>query len=251
MAKLIQSCPMCHEKLTVSTLHCGHCGLSLQNDFELNEFNYLTEEQMNFLVSFLRYEGNLRMLQEQFGISYPAVKKRLQDLLHALNLSNKADEQEGSEANINLANVSYQDDSIDASDIVKRKLTGNGGHAIVHSITGKPYEIRIGTDGKSIVCQELPPYEFSVLDSVVECLVKNGGSAKKGNGRNCKLGEELCNDATVVGYIGKHYSGKCEGESVFDPVFILAAILEWAEVAKNCRGYLELTPSYLKKMNSR
>ena len=43
------------------------------------------------------------------------------------------------------------------------------------------------------------------------------------------------------------YYGKSEGESVFDPVFILAGILEWADIAKNGRGYIELTNNYREK----
>ena len=36
------------------------------------------------------------------------------------------------------------------------------------------------------------------------------------------------------------YLGRKKGESVYDPVFVLAAVLEWAGVARNQRGYLEL-----------
>ncbi len=43
-----------------------------------------------------------------------------------------------------------------------------------------------------------------------------------------------------MGAIGKYYWGKQEGDSVFDPVFVLAAVLEWADIAYNGRGYLEL-----------
>ena len=34
------------------------------------------------------------------------------------------------------------------------------------------------------------------------------------------------------------------GDSVYDPVFVLAAVLEWADIAYNGRGYLELTENY-------
>ena len=44
------------------------------------------------------------------------------------------------------------------------------------------------------------------------------------------------------------YYGKSEGESVFDPVFILAGILEWADVAKNGWGFLELTNNYRRRV---
>ena len=82
---------------------------------------------------------------------------------------------------------------------------------------------------------------------MVETMLEQRGKALKGQGRNHRLGEPHCEVTTLVGAIGKHYSGKNEGEWVFDPIFVLAAVLEWADIAHNGRGYLELTPSYLMK----
>jgi len=243
MANLIQTCPVCRGKLTVSSLHCSQCGLSLQNEFELNAFNYLEQEQMDFLIEFLRCRGNLKMLQERLNISYPLARKKLEALLTSLKLEGREDAREEPEEN-DVRSVSYQEGSMKASDVIKEKLAQNGGRATVRSITDKPYEIRIGRDGKNVDCRELPLYAFSVFDVIVECLLKNGGTAQKGNGRNFKLGEAQCDDTTVVGYIGRHYAGKKDGDSVFDPVFVLAAVLDWAGIARNCRGYLELMPAY-------
>ena len=53
-----------------------------------------------------------------------------------------------------------------------------------------------------------------------------------------------CTEDTIVGCIAKEYAGKKEGMSVFDPVFVLSAILDWAGIAHNERGYLELTADY-------
>lgn len=43
---------------------------------------------------------------------------------------------------------------------------------------------------------------------------------------------------------------KKTGTSVFDPVFALAAILEWAGIANNERGELVLTASYQEILHS-
>jgi hypothetical protein len=40
--------------------------------------------------------------------------------------------------------------------------------------------------------------------------------------------------------IATEYYGKEEGESSFDPLFVIAAILDWAGIARNERGYMEL-----------
>ena len=43
-------------------------------------------------------------------------------------------------------------------------------------------------------------------------------------------------------------SKKEHGESVFDPVFVLAAVLDWADIANNERGEIVLTASYKAKL---
>jgi hypothetical protein len=133
------------------------------------------------------------------------------------------------------------------SEIIKEKLLENRGSAIVYSMTGKSYEIRSCNDGCSFVCDQLPikpPYTYDVFDVIVDLLVEQGGRAEKGAGRSAKLGEPRCEESTIVGAIAKKYAGKSEGESVFDPVFVMAAVLEWAGIAHNERGYVELTTKY-------
>jgi len=146
-----------------------------------------------------------------------------------------------------MRNVNYNENEVRAADIIKQKLEFAGGKAKVSSISGKVYEIKAGIDGKSFLCDELPinpPYEYRVFDVIVRLLIKKGGRAEKGNGRNFKLGQSRCTVDTVVGAIGAYYAGRREGESVFDPVFVLASVLDWAGIAKNCRGYIELTKEY-------
>ena len=60
-----------------------------------------------------------------------------------------------------------------------------------------------------------------------------------------------CTEDTIVGCIAKEYAGKKEGMSVFDPVFVLSAILDWAGIAHNERGYLELTADYRTRVEGR
>ena len=137
--------------------------------------------------------------------------------------------------------------STKASEIIKHMLKENGGKAIVYTLQGLPCEISVDTDGGSILSDKLPikpPYRFEVFDLIVDLLLSNNGRAKKGNGRNYKFGEPECDETTVVGYIAKHYWNKTDGESVFDPVFVLAAVLEWAGIAHNERGELVLTQQY-------
>lgn len=62
-----------------------------------------------------------------------------------------------------------------------------------------------------------------MFDAIVDLLIKQGGRARKGNGRNHKLGESGCEENTVVGTVAlcRDHDRKI-GDSVFDPVFVLA-----------------------------
>ena len=219
--------------------------MEMKNDFELSAFDRLSNEQYAFLIEFLQQRGNLKNVQSELGVSYPTAKKKLDDLLSALELTQEADEQEMEE--IDMSNLVVNYNSTDASEIIKAKLLSCGGRVIVYSARGLPCEIWADADGKSFVSNKLPikpNYEYRVFDVIVELLLANGGRARKGNGRNYKLGEPECDETTVVGVIAKNYAGKKNGESVFDPVFVFAAILEWAGIAHNERGELVLTQNY-------
>ncbi|MCH5261247.1 MAG: hypothetical protein J1F18_15985 [Lachnospiraceae bacterium] len=134
-----------------------------------------------------------------------------------------------------------------ASDIIKRKLMENNGRVIVYTARGLPCEIRAASDGVSFLSNKLPinpPWRYEVFDVIVDLLISQGGRARKGNGRNYKLGETECDETTVVGAIGYQYWKRKNGDSVYDPVFVLAAVLEWAGIANNERGELVLTAGY-------
>ena len=87
MSKLISKCPCCNGTLNITSLQCPDCGVELQNTFEQSTFDRLDEDQMNFLLSFLKHRGNLKNLQEEIDISYPTAKKRLEELLIALEIA--------------------------------------------------------------------------------------------------------------------------------------------------------------------
>ena len=138
-----------------------------------------------------------------------------------------------------------------ASEIIRNMLENCGGRAVVYTLRGLPCQIYADTNGTSFISDKLPitpPYQYSVFDIIVEFLLERGGHARKGNGRNYRLGEKNCDDTTVIGVISARYSHKKAGESVFDPVFVLAAVLEWANIAENRRGEIVLKEDYLKKL---
>lgn len=91
--------------------------------------------------------------------------------------------------------------------------------------------------------EEFPGGEVIAEEGIKDDLGLNGvgGKAPKGLGRGKdKVGYGKCGEETVIYQVATQYYGKKIGESTFDPVFVLAAILEWAGIAENGRGYIKL-----------
>ena len=84
--EVISTCPVCSGALSVTRLHCGTCGTSIEGDFNVGRFGRLTREQMTLLESFLRSRGNLREMERELGLSYPTVRSRVDAVIRALGL---------------------------------------------------------------------------------------------------------------------------------------------------------------------
>ena len=94
MNKLLTQCPMCQSDLEVTGLYCPHCDTSIQGHFAptANPFNVLNQEQMHFLMTFIRCEGRFNRMEEELNLSYPTLRNRLQDILSLLGFEPKNEE---------------------------------------------------------------------------------------------------------------------------------------------------------------
>jgi len=252
MQNILTQCPCCQGKLQISVLQCSQCGMEIKGDFQTNSLAQLDSEQTNFLLSFLRCKGNFKNIQEEMQISYPTVKKKLDELLLALNLNDMTLSYKKNMEVADMKNWFTDTTSTKASEIIKTKLKSYNGKTIVYSLKGEACNIYVNPDGLTFSSNKLPlnnTFRFEIFDLIVDMLLMNNGHARKGNGRNYKLGHPNCDESTVVGYLGKHYFKAEVGKSVLDPVFVLAAVLDWAEIAHNERGELRINASYLSKLN--
>lgn len=87
MKALPKTCPICEGKnLIVKKFYCPDCQSSIEGDFipGRNALQGLSEEQMNFMLTFVRCEGKLNRMEEILGLSYPTLKNRLNDVILAL-----------------------------------------------------------------------------------------------------------------------------------------------------------------------
>jgi len=84
MYPVIGMCPICGEPLVVTRLYCRSCNSALEGHFSLGKFYELTPEQLAFAEIFIRCEGKITRVEQELGISYPTVRARLDELIHAL-----------------------------------------------------------------------------------------------------------------------------------------------------------------------
>jgi hypothetical protein len=82
----IGQCPVCEGSLRVTELSCPACRTRIVSDLKTCEFCNLSPGLLTFLRSFLRARGNIKEVERELGISYPTVRKRLDDLLGKLAL---------------------------------------------------------------------------------------------------------------------------------------------------------------------
>lgn len=84
MNPVIGQCPICHDTLHVTRLQCRNCDTSLDGHFTLGRLYSLTPEQLEFVEVFLRCEGKIKWVEKEVGLSYPAVRARLTDVIQAM-----------------------------------------------------------------------------------------------------------------------------------------------------------------------
>lgn len=87
----IGQCPVCETRLRVTELSCPKCRTRIVTDLATCEFCNLSPDLLLFLRAFLNSRGNIKEVERELGISYPTVRKRLDDLLVKLGLEGDLD----------------------------------------------------------------------------------------------------------------------------------------------------------------
>jgi hypothetical protein len=101
MNKIPGKCPVCGGDLVVTRLFCPSCETSLEGSFTLGSsrlqeafspeqlrsllpFSRLNQEQLYFVLTFVRCEGRFNRMEEELGLSYPTLRSRLDELIRAM-----------------------------------------------------------------------------------------------------------------------------------------------------------------------
>lgn len=81
MRAIISRCPVCGGELAATRLKCGSCDTVIENSFRLSRFDYLSEEELGFVETFIRCRGNIKEVEKELKISYPTVRARLDGVI--------------------------------------------------------------------------------------------------------------------------------------------------------------------------
>ncbi len=74
------NCPSCRQVLKVTRLTCENCPTAVEGSFPLSILGRLEPEDQKFLLDFLEASGSLKEMARIYGISYPTVRNRLDEL---------------------------------------------------------------------------------------------------------------------------------------------------------------------------
>jgi hypothetical protein len=101
MHPVLGICPVCGEVLTITRLHCRACDTTIDGQFYAGRLSQLNPDQLQFVETFLQCEGKIKAVEEKLGISYPTVRSRLRDVIHAMGyeVPSEEDETQPSEEN--------------------------------------------------------------------------------------------------------------------------------------------------------
>lgn len=121
MNSVIGQCPICNNTLHVTRLHCRNCDTSIEGHFSLGRLYQLSPEQLNFVEVFMKCEGKINRVEQEIGLSYPAVRSRLTEVIKAM----------GFEVGESAADITFEERQQILADLSQGKLTAEEAMALL------------------------------------------------------------------------------------------------------------------------
>ena len=88
--QLPKSCPSCGAGLRVARLACPDCETLVSGSYPLPALARLSDDDQEFVLSFILSSGSLKQMAKLYGVSYPTVRNRLDDLISLLSAAIEA-----------------------------------------------------------------------------------------------------------------------------------------------------------------
>jgi hypothetical protein len=79
------ACPSCGSPMVISELKCTGCDTVVRGEFFITPLGNLSEEQLEFVRTFVLSRGNIREVEGKLGISYPTVRAKLDEAIAAIS----------------------------------------------------------------------------------------------------------------------------------------------------------------------
>jgi hypothetical protein len=77
-------CPGCSTTLQVKCLRCSQCQTEVIGIFNLPPLAILSQEDQDFIISFIRCSGSLKTMAQQLSLSYPTVRNLLDGIIEKI-----------------------------------------------------------------------------------------------------------------------------------------------------------------------
>ena len=94
MRKPISNCPICDGRLEPVKMKCASCEVAMEGHFPISKLGLLASDQQQFVEAFLVARGNIKEVEKELGISYPTVRKKLDEVIDALGYAPHAERRE-------------------------------------------------------------------------------------------------------------------------------------------------------------
>jgi hypothetical protein len=88
----MHQCINCHSTLRIEKLHCETCEVRYTGRFGLPRLARLAPAQQRLAEQLVLTAGNLKQMAANLEISYPTLRKRLDELVEALGALKSADD---------------------------------------------------------------------------------------------------------------------------------------------------------------
>lgn len=75
------SCPYCHGRMHTVKAACPECGIAVEGEFRLPRVALLSPDEAAFLAEFVLAGFSIKALEQRVGMSYPAVRARLDRII--------------------------------------------------------------------------------------------------------------------------------------------------------------------------
>lgn len=86
MSKIITNCPSCKSKeLNVIKIECNSCKTKFEGNFDIPELLQLSDDDLNFIINFVKCSGSLKEMSKIHKVSYPTFRNQLNQLIERLN----------------------------------------------------------------------------------------------------------------------------------------------------------------------